>query len=361
METKKETGKYKTRRNYLNFVTGTKTKVRIFKKEAFLKGSKLSLMLEDCKFKFKIYEDGTIDFEEIGTTICDESMIKRLINDIDVMGVTGYVQKYIVSDLTFEDEDGNLCYLEVEQKKPIEKMYEIFDAKKEVSIQGLSILDSLFQDNEVVQVEEKKETPKVREKKQIKNSTKHLEEVFEKMNLEKIKELQERIEQKESEILKNALELERCEEKNLKFKSELKVLNSRLKSLMPKESPNGYNFFVTQENKTGIELDESLKKIATKISPILSLKESALLEILTTGFYTISLQKKDGTDEIERDIINRLLSIDIDGKFEPISKFEFKYRGQMTWHQIVDALICKGFEQDQEFDKKCGSNSYQSI
>ena len=181
------------------------------------------------------------------------------------------------------------------------------------------------------------------------------------MNLEKINELRERISVRESEILKNVVEMERCESKALKFKDELKVLNSRLKTLMPKEVANGYYFFVSQENKTGIELDDSIKKVVQQISPILSLKESALLEILTKGFYTISLERKDGTGELEKEIINNLLSIDIDGKFESISNSEFKYRGELTWHQIVDALICKGFEQNSEFDKKCGSNSYQSV
>ncbi|WP_323166569.1 hypothetical protein, partial [Pseudomonas bubulae] len=31
----------------------------------------------------------------------------------------------------------------------------------------------------------------------------------------------------------------------------------------------------------------------------------------------------------------------------------------MTWHQIVSKMMRFGFEQDAEFDKLCGSNSYE--
>ncbi len=352
-------GKYKPKRQFLNFVTGLKGKIRLLSTEAFIKGEKFSMMLEGAKFKVTILDEGTIDFEEVDTNLSNPDMIQRFIDDIDSTEVTGYVQKFVVSNLEFFDEEGKNCYLEVEHKKPIDKMFSIFEEKSEISTSGLSILDALFQDTEDTKQEEVSK-PKKEKKSQKKESKKFLEEAFEKMNQEKIKELKERIEVKESEIFKNRIELDRSESKDVKLKDELKVLNSRLKSLMPKEESNGYNFFVSQLNKTGIELDESLKKVVSQISPVLNLKEDAVLDMLTGGFYTITLEKKDGTTKIDKDALNTLTSIDIDATFESVSENQFNYRGKLTWHQIVDSLICKGFEQDSDFDKKCGSNSYES-
>jgi hypothetical protein len=39
---------------------------------------------------------------------------------------------------------------------------------------------------------------------------------------------------------------------------------------------------------------------------------------------------------------------------------EFEYRGELSWHKLVDKMIRMGFEQEPEFDKMCGSPSYQS-
>ena len=36
------------------------------------------------------------------------------------------------------------------------------------------------------------------------------------------------------------------------------------------------------------------------------------------------------------------------------------YRGELTWSQVVNRMIKLGFEEDPEFNKMCGSNSYQS-
>ena len=36
------------------------------------------------------------------------------------------------------------------------------------------------------------------------------------------------------------------------------------------------------------------------------------------------------------------------------------YRGELTWSQVVNKMIKLGFEEDPEFNKMCGSNSYKS-
>ncbi len=49
------------------------------------------------------------------------------------MDVTGYAQKFIVHGLDFYDENGNICYLEVEHKKPIDVLRSFFEEKPEIS------------------------------------------------------------------------------------------------------------------------------------------------------------------------------------------------------------------------------------
>ena len=48
------------------------------------------------------------------------------------------------------------------------------------------------------------------------------------------------------------------------------------------------------------------------------------------------------------------------GKMNPVGNLEFEYRGDLNWHQLVDKFLKLGFEQEPEFDKMCGSPSYQS-
>jgi hypothetical protein len=84
--------------------------------------------------------------------------------------------------------------------------------------------------------------------------------------------------------------------------------------------------------------------------------------MLTKGYYTIKIQKQgsDEEKEIEREIYKKIASIDVMGKVDMISSTEFEYRGDMTWHQLIGKMIRMGFEQNPEFDKISGSNSYES-
>jgi hypothetical protein len=70
-------------------------RVRFIRDIAFLKGDKLSGMLEGVIFKITICDEGTIDFEEVDTNISDKAMRQRLIDDIDSNDVTGYTQSLL--------------------------------------------------------------------------------------------------------------------------------------------------------------------------------------------------------------------------------------------------------------------------
>jgi hypothetical protein len=378
-ETNEKIGNFKPKRKFLNFVTGIKGRVRLLRKVAFLNAEQLSGMLEGVKFKITICDQGTIDFEEVETTHTNLKMIQRFLDEIDNRDVSGYAEKYIVSGLTFEDEDGKPCYLEVEYAKPIDQLFSIFEEKdnKTISSIGLSLLDSLFSDiniNETQTSENLEEVNKITESvvvtKKIVDNSNFLEEQFNKMNEDKIQELKDRIEKNNKEYQKTKFEISNSEKKLQKIQEDVSILESRLESFNPKIESNGYVFFVSDEQKPeDIGLTDENRQVADKIADIVGLKKDVLFKMLTEGFYKIQITTKDNISEKEPKVtsevlsqINSIVTLDKskDAKITVTGPGIFEYRGTLTWHQIVDKLIKKGFEQDPEFDKICGSNSYES-
>jgi hypothetical protein len=372
-ETSKETviGNYKPKREFLNFVTGLKGRVRLLSDYAFIKGEQLSGMLEGVIFKITICDEGTINFEEVDTNQTTSDMIQRFIDEIDARDVTGYTQKFVVSGLDFYDDDAKPCYLEVEHKKPIDMLFSLFDEEKpQVTETGMSILDALFSsetDEELAREfegESDEEIQKESEPEVVENEAqKMIRESFEKMNAEKVQELKNRIEKTEKEISKLRIDLKQAESKITSSNEDLKVLNTRLDSLSPKDPSIGYDFFVSTENKTGIEPDENLVSVVEKIAPLLKLNTPVVIDMLTKGYYTIKVQKQ-GSDEdknkLDKEIYQKIQKIDVMGKVTMTGTCEFEYRGDMTWHQLVDKMMRMGFDQNPDFDKECGSNSYET-
>jgi hypothetical protein len=382
-EENKKIGKFKPKRKFLNFIQGKRGGVRLLSEFAYVRGKNLSGTLEDVIFKVTICDEGTIDFEEVDTNICNEEMIQRLIDDIDAKDVTGYMHKYVVYGLDFEDSDGNKAYLEVEQEKPISKLFNLFneienEMKHETpSDKTLSILDQLFDEVETSNQDEDKISQILFESEtedelkrefegevEDKPTKSFMELEFERLNNEKIQEIADRVDKKEKEINKLKVDIKQNESSLTKAIDDYRVLNSRLESLKPKLDPNGYVFFISEENKTGIEASDEVKRVVEQISPILKLNSKAVIDLLTKGFYTIKISKKDDLkiDEtyITSEILSTINKVDIEGKISTITPSEYEYRGEMNWHQLVDKMLKLGFEQDPEFDKMCGSNSYES-
>jgi len=385
-------GKFKPKRKFLNFVSAVNgARIRFIRDVAFLKGEKLSGVLEGAIFKVTICDEGAINFEEQqGTNLSDESMIKRLIEEIDEKDVTGYVQKFVVSGLEFNDIDGKLCYLEVEHQKPIDKLKSLFDEeeKLEVSEKGLSLLDDLFgtsededfdEDHALSEVmnsmiddlsEEDLKTivetcenaPAPNEKLKEAAET-YMEKQFRLMNEEKITELEYRIEETQKEIIRYQSDAKMAQKKMDEKSESLKVLETRLESMKSGDEPNGYVFYVSEEIKDMDGLDETEAKVATKIAGIMKLKIDVLMEILTGCYYKIKIAKKDDITnqefELEKEIYQKIMSLDIEGKISIVDG-DFQYRGKLNWHQLVGKMIRMGFEQEPEFDKLCQSNSYES-
>lgn len=368
-------GEFKPKRKYLNFVSAISgRRVRLLRESAFIKGEKLSGMLEGVVFKITILDEGTINFDEIDTEKTDFAMRKRLLDDIDDTETSGYAEKFIVSNLEFMDEDNNKCYLEVEHVKPFNKLKSIFDKPEDpvLSTKGMSILDSLFgnftQDDENVEKERgitisvEKEVETVKENTTENTTESYLQEQFRKMNESKILELKQRIEDSEKDIARYNAESKNALKHAEELTTKLEVLHTRLESLSPGDEPNGYAFVVSDEQKAEAGLDESSKGIADKIADLMKLKKDVLFNHLTESFYKISIaDKNDFTNkELPSEILEKLKTLGlVEGTITVVSNGEFEYRGKLNWHQLTAKLIRKGFEQIPDFDKFAGSNSYE--
>lgn len=377
-------GEFKPKRKFLSFISAVNgARVRFNRDIAFVKGEKLSGTLEGVIFKITICDEGTINFEEVDTNVTDKAQRQRLIDDIDMLDVTGYAQKFVVGSIQFDDIDGRICYLEVEHQKPIDKLRSIFgdtDEKEEVkqevqvSERSMSLLDDLFGSSDEVETIELSErdmeilvdsieNPLEPNEKLVKASESYLEEQFRKMNEEKVNELKSRVEEKTKEVLTHKREISQAESKLKLTAEQLGVLETRLESMTPGDEPNGYVFYVSEEQKNELGLDESTRHIADKIADLLNLKKDVLFEQLTDGFYKIRIAKKDDITaekvEIDKEILEKM-SFDPMGKMSMDTPGEFEYRGDLNWHQLVGKMIRNGFEQEPEFDKLCQSNSYDS-
>lgn len=383
-------GEFKPKRKFLNFVSAVNgARIRFIRDVAFLKGEKLSGVLEGAIFKITICDEGTINIEEQeGTNLSDKNMLQRLLNEIDEMDVTGYAQKFVVGNLEFADIKGDRCYLEVEHQKPIDKLKSIFDEeeKVEVSDKGLSLLDQLFSDdeefdedhalsevmnsmlddlseNDVKTIIEANENPAEPNENLKVAAESYMEQQFRKMNEAKIIELEYRIEETQKEIIRYKNEAKQAEAKAEEKSEALGVLETRLETMKPGEEPNGYVFFVSEEQKDMEELDENEAKVAAKIADIMKLKKDVLIKMLTEGYYKIKIAKSDDITnqdfELEKEVYQKIITLDIDGKMK-LTEEGFEYRGKLNWHQLVQKMIKSGFAQDEEFDKLCNSNSYES-
>ena len=389
-------GEFKPKRKFLNFVSAVNgARIRFIRDVAFVKGEKLSGTLEGVVFKITICDEGTINFEEVDTNVTDAAQRKRLIEEIDALDVTGYAQKFVVSGIQFADVNGDLCYLEVEHQKPIDKLKSLFDEepKAELSDRGFSILDALFSsetdeelarefegENEIILSEKDAEIfadaienpaePNEKLKEAGSTYQSYMEEQFRKMNEDKINELKKRIEDGEKESERLRREISMNESKLKKQTEDLGVLETRLDSFNANDESTGYVFYVSEEQKPeDIGLTEENRAMADKIADIVGLKKDVLFKMLTEGYYKIRIAEKSDINaekvKVTSDILEKMKSLvngdsSLEAKITMTEPGQFEYRGSMTWHQLVGKMIRKGFEQEPEFDKLCQSNSYDS-
>lgn len=370
-------GKYKSNK-FNKFVGLTNRNSRFISNKAKLDISKVfGIGFEDVVVEIEFYGNGTYDITEIETSKLTESNIESLIFDLEHAETANYGLMLVLKDYIFyyiKDQDNiktNL-YLEINKVKPINRLRSLLHEEleeDEVKIKSIDIpitinkkqksfLDDLLNDIDEDVVEDTQvEVEQVLEKKE--ESKSHLNEVFEKIKLEKSQDLKDRIEKSKKDMHKAHHELENSQSKFDKLKEDIQLLEHRLDDMDIYEDKLNCYFFISEQIK-GIDVDEITKSVVNRIAPIMQIKKTdKLLEFLAKGYYIIKISKysdkieiDDTKDQIE--LINKLQSVDTTSAFLPTSNFgEFEYRGDLTWHQLVKRMIRTGFEQNAEFDELC--------
>jgi len=378
-------GKFRPKKLMKTFLM-VKGRGRVHTETAFLSGKALSGMLEHVTFKLTICDEGTVDFEEVDTNECDENMMKRLLDDITERNVVLYAEKTVIPSLKFsagEEFQNQLVYLEIEEEaKPFNKLQGIFNEKPEVSnkandflgdLLGIDPSESNSESNEEETEEEQEEEvtdttekPEVVEEETSEGSMykEMMKEALAEANAKKKAELQKRIDQCLDDKKKQTFALQTAEQQLDKIEEDLKILNTRKESMQPQLDPNGYVFYVAPGENSGVDpTDTTTIEVIEKLAPLMKLNVPAVLDVLGQTTYEIRIDRKGVYEdtEIAEDEINELvMNFDILGQTTMTNKNVFSYQGELTWHQIVDKLLKLGFEQDSEYDKLCGSPSYQS-
>lgn len=365
---KKTSGQFKTKHKLIEFI-GAKGSINFISNEATIEGKQLAgLGLDDLTFKLTLYEDDTVDFDDVEGQETSSQFRENLLDVIFEKTIVGFRKKMVVSELTFksvQDFDGKKVslYLSVEYTKPIEKLASIFDdVEVEISDEQMNRLDdllSLFEDEiEVIEEVQVLEDNKVEEVKQEFDVNAKLEESFKKMKQEKVETLKKELEQKREDLSKFERDRKFADSKIEESKSEIRLLESRIESIQPDLESNGWVFNVSERLNEKIVLEQEIYDIIkTKVDKVKGINSDAFMKLFEDGEFKIRLAQKndDGFEELtdikqlEGLISDLKLIVREDGIF---------YVGDFVWAEIVNKFIKMGFSQDPEWDKICKSNSY---
>lgn len=379
--TEKTAGSFTPSTKFIEFVGG-KGYINFISNQATIEGKYLSgLGMDDITFKLTIYEDGTVDFDEVDTTKTTEEERERLLNVILDKTLTPYRGRTVVNELSFTSvekvKDKNVpLYLSVEYVTPIEKLTSLFDDETiEVSDDAMDnlndLLNSWFEDEEFAKMVEEmvdEENTQVVEDTIMKhhdtNINTQVADSFTKMKEDKLNELKSKKTKREDEINKYTFQISSIEKTLTEAKSDLRVIEGRIDDLQPIEPSNGYYFNVSEkQNETVILEPEIESTIKDKVSKVKGINVEAFMKLFTSGEYHIKISKKtdDGFSLVEdyknvpSDVLEKLSSLDLS-----IDDKKLVYMGEMSWGEMVNKMIKMGFEQSPDFDKLCGSNSYTS-
>jgi hypothetical protein len=388
-EIKTKIGKFKTQTKFIEFIGG-KGHINFISNEATIEGKFLSgLDLEGTKFKLTICDEGTVDLDEVDTNLTTEEQRGRLLEVIEDKTIGKYRNRSVVQELDFlsvqkvKDKFVPL-YLAVEYITPIEKLSSLFDEVSEISDDAMDNLNDLlnsFEDEEFAKeiaemvnednsqvVEDIKgvidDTFMQHHDTNINTSKNQIEDSFKKMKEDKLNELKSKKSKKEEELSKFAFQLSSLEKNIEEAKSDLKLLEDRIDDIQPVELPIGYYFNVSEKQNETVILEPEIESIIKgKVSKVKGINVEAFMKLFTSGEYHIKIATKgengfqivDDYQKIPSDVLDKLsnlnLSIDVD---------KMVYMGEMSWGDLVNKMIKWGFEQDEEFNKLCGSNSYIS-
>jgi hypothetical protein len=371
-------GQFKTKTKFIEFIGG-KGFINFISNEAIIDGNQLSgLEMDGIRFKLTICDDMSVNFDEIDTNMTTESQRARLVEIIEDKTISSYRSRSVVHELDFvsvtkfKDKSVPL-YLAVEVEKPIDRLSSMLNDTLQATESALDNLDSLINSwlddddflHDVTSTDENdKDFDDKPMEKPIVDITKSMEDSFASMKEEKLQELKKSKSKKEFELSSYENQLSTLGKNIETTKTDIKLLEDRIDDLQPIEPPTGYYFFVSERQNETITLDESTEKIIRdKVSKVKSINLDNFMKLFTDGEFHIKLgeKKDDGFENLEDytklpdEILAKLNQLNLS-----IDKDKFVYNGELIWSQIVNKLIKLGFEENADFNKLCGSNSYQS-
>lgn len=378
-KSKKETGEFTSSIKFIEFVGG-KGYINYLSNEATIEGKYLSgLQFNELTFKLKIYQDGSLDFTEVGTNQTSKEERKRLIQIIEEQTISSYRNRMVINELPFTSvekvkEKNVPLYLVVDQEKPIQKLSNMLEENIQLRSETLDNLNKLLEtwldgeellkqfddldaDDDMDVYEESIE--------ELSSYVDNLQESFSKMKIDKLDELKREKSKKELDLIKHETQLLTTKNSISQTKQEINLLNQRISDLQPPKESNGYYFFVSERKNEKIELDEQTEKIIRdKVSKVKSINLENFMKLFTDGEFHIRLAKS--LDEDNFDVVKDLSTLPSEIQ-EDLKDFDLTvtddvlvYTGDFIWSQIVNEMIKRGFQENVEFNKFCGSNSYQS-
>ena len=384
-------GEFKPKDKFIEFIGG-KGNVNFISNEATIEAKYLSgLDMDGIVFKLTICDEGTVNFDEVDTKHTTKEQRGRLLEIISEKTITPFRTRMVVQELPFQsvkkvNDKSISLYLSVEYQKPIEKLASLFD-DEDVTISDeqsskLDALMSMFDDEEpkLAQTLFTSETDEELAREfegendieiiatetiePVYDYNKQMEESFAKMKQEKVEDLTKRLDNKKKELGKFTQDMKLSTKKVSDTEDEIKLLESRLESLAPEPEFTGYYFNVSERLNEKINLEPEIADlIKSKISKVKSINVEAFMKLFEDGEYHIRLGSKsmdvlvEVTDyqNLSEDAQKALSKIGV-----KLSDGKLIYMGELNWGDIVNKMAKLGFAQDSEFDKQCGSNSYQA-
>jgi hypothetical protein len=326
---------YKTKIKPINFISAV-ADIRLVQTSAFIKGEKISGILDGEVFKLEIFDD-YVEFSQVGEKTVDDDMLARLVDDIFDFKITGYAKKYVLG-VEFYTSDNYKCYLQVDEKKPIDKLYSLIEeSTPALSKRGLEFLDSLFEDEDDIDTEAK---PEVIEATEANDSNKsEILDYFNKIKQNKIDELNRSVQKSKKDISNYDRQIGDLTNKLNEEKNNLKLLNKRLDNLgIVVEKLNIFFDISESQKRLDAEIDDNSKKLIDKISKLLKIDSDKLTQYLTADYFIIKFE-----GDLSKELLERIN--EIEGKFTILDKEQLEYTGELNWHQLIEELQKIGFQK----------------
>lgn len=371
----KTVGKFKPSKKLLKFVT-IKGNFKYHTHEANISVEKFfDDRYKDVFATLTICDDGNVNIDEVGTNYLDDNQKQRFLEmllekDVIPLRTGDFALGMVFKPTENAQEKDVQLYLAVEHTTPYNKLLELLDDEVTISDEQASKLDALFGDLDLVEEisPETEDLDKSKSETMAKVVTiqplqtdylKKLNDSFEKAKQDKEEELMKRLQDKQRDLAKYITDKRFAESKINEVSSEIELLESRLSNIKPNAADNGWVFFIAEGEKGIDELDPSFVEIIQR-----KFKKSAeaILAVIKGSSFSIKIAKKGDLEaEVTQEIMDALSKID-NPDFLSLGEKpgEFRYTGELKWHGLVEKMTKLGFQQDPEFDKLCGSNSYQS-